>query len=126
VIQDDLKAIGQYLHGEHWKTALSRDLGIADRTMRAIVVGTRDLKPDLEQEIYQLAAVRQMEHLLPTLKDVAEQHGLPEVIELKVYRRNVDSIHKRTWSHTADFKIKTYLAKFLSESGINAKVVLVN
>lgn len=52
----DLAKIGQALYGERWQSALARDLGVSDRTMRRWAAGTHQ-QPDLRAEL--LAIVRQ-------------------------------------------------------------------
>lgn len=120
---NDLSAIGQYLHGERWKSPLSRDLQVSKRTVHRWADGSWDVPSGAASDLYTLAAARQAEDLAPVLADIAAQHGLPEVIELAVHQGNVESIHKRPWSNAADKRIKQALAALLTESGIPAMVV---
>lgn len=46
----DLAKIGQALYGERWQSALARDLGVSDRTMRRWAAGTHE-PPDLTVEL---------------------------------------------------------------------------
>jgi hypothetical protein len=61
---------GEALYGPQWQSALARDLGVADRTMRRWVAGTTDvpsgLYPDLLRLTQERAAV--LDALAPRLR----------------------------------------------------------
>lgn len=49
-----LIATGRALYGPLWQSALSRDLGVSDRTMRRWVAGTRNLPSGLRVDLLRL------------------------------------------------------------------------
>jgi len=123
----DLRPIGQYLYGGGWQSALAKDLRVNLRTVQRWASGDIIIKLSVADKIYQLAAARQLQELLPVLSDIAhKQKGLPCEIELKVYGDNVTSVHKRTWSPEAELAIKTWLAEFLNSEGMHCRVIKIS
>jgi hypothetical protein len=49
---------GEALYGERWQSALARDLGVSDRTMRRWAAGTHDVPGALYAELQQLTHKR--------------------------------------------------------------------
>lgn len=58
---DQLTAIGTALYGSQWQSALARDLGIADRTMRRWVSGESPIPTGIIAELTRLLRERQMD-----------------------------------------------------------------
>lgn len=55
---EGLEAIGQSLFGQHWAADMARRFGVADRTVRRWVAGTRDIPEWLAPELRKLANER--------------------------------------------------------------------
>ena len=49
---------GEALYGPQWQSALARDLGVADRTMRRWVAGTTDVPAGLHVDLLRLTQER--------------------------------------------------------------------
>lgn len=124
---DDLAAVCAYIFGERWQTPLSVALSVSDRNVRHWLSGRHAVPPGVADEILRMAAARQLEDMLPLLRDLGEQHGLPETIALRTYADDspVVSPHNRPWSRAADRRIKEHLAALLTEAGIPAEVEIL-
>jgi DNA-binding transcriptional regulator YdaS (Cro superfamily) len=68
---------GKVLYGPQWQSALARDLGVADRTVRRWVAGTTDIPPGLCVDLLRLAQKRakKLDALVSKLRDAAAQEG---------------------------------------------------
>lgn len=53
-----LIACGQALYGQQWQSALARDLGVSDRTMRRWVAGDQDVPAGLHADLMRLCLER--------------------------------------------------------------------
>lgn len=53
-----LVACGQALYGQQWQSALARDLGVSDRTMRRWVAGDQDVPRGLHIDLMRLCQER--------------------------------------------------------------------
>ena len=53
-----LRETGEALHGPQWQSALARDLGISDRTMRRWVAGTYPVPEGVRDDLLRLCAER--------------------------------------------------------------------
>lgn len=53
-----LIATGQALYGQQWQSALSRDLGVSDRTMRRWVAESRPLPDGVRADLRRLCVTR--------------------------------------------------------------------
>jgi len=53
-----LVACGQALYGSQWQSALARDLGVSDRTMRRWVAGDQDVPSGLHVDLMRLCQER--------------------------------------------------------------------
>ncbi len=49
---------GEALYGPQWQSALARDLGVADRTVRRWVAGTSEVPPGLYVDLLRLTQER--------------------------------------------------------------------
>lgn len=49
---------GEALYGAQWQSALARDLGVADRTVRRWVAGTSEVPPGLYVDLLRLTQER--------------------------------------------------------------------
>lgn len=58
---DQLTAIGTALYGSQWQSALARDLGVADRTMRRWVAGESPIPTGIIADLHRLLRERQMD-----------------------------------------------------------------
>lgn len=120
----DLIAIGQYLYGQQWQSPLARDLKIGSRTVRGWLERRWNMRESIANEIYELAAERQLKHFLPVFLDLMQQHGAPTEIELSISDNDskVASIHKCPWSKEADLRIKQIVAQLLTDAGMPTKI----
>ena len=57
---DQLTAIGTALYGQQWQSALARDLGVADRTMRRWVAGESPIPTGIIADLHRLLRERQI------------------------------------------------------------------
>lgn len=110
----DFNAIGSYLYGERWKSAISTVLTIAESTVRSICIGRRRISEKVEREVYKIVAERQAAEILPVLNSVKNTGKLPQPIILQP--------EKRTWTKEADEGIKEELVKILTKHGIESLV----
>lgn len=55
---DLLIECGQALYGQQWQSALARDLGVSDRTMRRWVAGTHPLPEGVRADLRRLCVAR--------------------------------------------------------------------
>ena len=53
-----LIACGEALYGPQWQSALARDLGVSDRTMRRWIAGDRDIPSGLPLDLLRLCTER--------------------------------------------------------------------
>lgn len=53
-----LHECGQALYGQQWQSALARDLGVADRTMRRWAAGAQDVPAGLYVDLLRLTQER--------------------------------------------------------------------
>lgn len=62
---------GEALYGPQWQSALARDLGISDRTMRRWVAGTSEPPAGLYADLLRLTQERaaQLDSLAPRLRE---------------------------------------------------------
>lgn len=62
---------GEALYGSQWQTALARDLGVADRTVRRWVAGTSEVPHGLYVDLLRLTQERAalLDALGPRLRD---------------------------------------------------------
>jgi transposase-like protein len=51
-------AVGQALYGQQWQSALARDLGVSDRTMRRWVAGAQEVPDGLSVDLLRLCVER--------------------------------------------------------------------
>lgn len=61
-------AVGQALYGQQWQSALARDLGISDRTMRRWIAGAQPVPDGLKVDLLRLCVERAQ-----ALDDLAER-----------------------------------------------------
>lgn len=68
---------GEALYGLQWQSALARDLGVSDRTMRRWVAGTSDLPSGLYVDLLRLTYERAelLDVLVERLKEVGAPGG---------------------------------------------------
>jgi transposase-like protein len=61
---------GEALYGQQWQSALARDLGVADRTVRRWVAGTSEVPAGLYVDLLRLTQERAavLESLAPRLR----------------------------------------------------------
>mgnify|MGYP003587570933 FL=1 len=57
---EQLTAIGNALYGSQWQSALARDLGVADRTMRRWVAGESPIPTGIIADLHRLLRERQI------------------------------------------------------------------
>lgn len=64
---------GEALYGPQWQSALARDLGVADRTVRRWVAGTTDIPPGLYVDLLRLTQKRakKLDALVSKLREAA-------------------------------------------------------
>lgn len=121
---NDLHAIGQYLFGGGWQTALADAIGVSDRNMRRWASGHLPVPPGAWQDIINLAAEKQVYDAWPVIEGMHKKYGKSALVEL--YISGVDdkvaSIHKRTWTRETDITIKTAMVDLLKERGLKAEV----
>lgn len=62
---------GEALYGSQWQTALARDLGVADRTVRRWVAGTSEVPHGLYVDLLRLTQERAalLDALAPRLRN---------------------------------------------------------
>lgn len=62
---------GEALYGQQWQSALARDLGVADRTVRRWVAGTSEVPPGLYVDLLRLTQERAavLDALAPRLRN---------------------------------------------------------
>jgi len=65
---DLLERVGNALYGQQWQSALARDLGVSDRTMRRWVAGDTEPPTGVRDDLIRLAHVR-----LADLKSVIDE-----------------------------------------------------
>lgn len=63
---------GEALYGQQWQSALSRDLGISDRTMRRWAAGTTDVPAGAYLDLLRLTQERAgaLDALAPRLREI--------------------------------------------------------
>lgn len=63
---------GEALYGQQWQSALARDLGVSDRTVRRWVAGEREMPGGAYVDLLRLTQERAalLESLAPRLKEV--------------------------------------------------------
>jgi len=66
-----LAECGEALYGPQWQSALARDLGVSDRTMRRWAAGTTDVPAGLYLDLLRLTQERaaELEALAPRLRE---------------------------------------------------------
>ena len=64
--REDLKAAGEALYGEQWKSPLARDLGMSVRHLRRLAAGTEPIFPHTAAKVGELiqARIRKLEKLV--------------------------------------------------------------
>lgn len=64
---------GRALYGDRWQSALARDLGVSDRTVRYWASGAHDVPPGVWTELLELAQERaqRLDDLEARLKETA-------------------------------------------------------
>lgn len=64
---------GEALYGAQWQTAIARDLGVSDRTVRRWVAGSADLPPGVYVDLLRLTQERaaRLDALAPQLREGA-------------------------------------------------------
>lgn len=62
---------GEALYGAQWQTAIARDLGVSDRTVRRWVAGSADLPPGVYVDLLRLTQERaaRLDALAPQLRE---------------------------------------------------------
>lgn len=62
---------GEALYGQQWQSALARDLGVADRTVRRWVAGTSEVPAGLYLDLLRLTQERAavLDELAPRLRE---------------------------------------------------------
>ena len=72
-----LHECGQALYGQLWQSALARDLGVSDRTMRRWAAGTHDVPCGLHVDLLRLTQERAtaLEALADRLREMGAPHG---------------------------------------------------
>lgn len=62
---------GEALYGPHWQSALARDLGVSDRTVRRWVAGTSEVPAGLYVDLLRLTQERAavLDALAPRLRN---------------------------------------------------------
>lgn len=117
---NDLAAIGRFIYGERWQSALSRALNVSDRTMRHWKAGKYPIPEGAAADVCFLAAFRQWE----MSRDIVAGCNAP--VDLYVYRDGlpVVSPHQREWSNAVDKQIKIALADIMRSEGFEAKIVV--
>ena len=55
---DLLHAVGAALYGNQWQSAIARDLGVSDRTMRRWAAGTAETPAGLRADLLRLVEQR--------------------------------------------------------------------
>ena len=53
-----LREAGESLYGEQWQSAVARDLGVADRSVRRWLAGVHNIPPGVWGELYDLMIER--------------------------------------------------------------------
>lgn len=53
-----LKDAGEALYGAQWQSAIARDLGVADRTVRRWLAGADDIPPGVAMDLWRLCEER--------------------------------------------------------------------
>lgn len=122
---NDLHAIGQYLFGGGWQTALANALNINTRTVQRWAAG--DIVPPAGawQDIIELAAEKQVIDAWPVIEGIFKQHGPAARIDLHIsgIDDKVASIHKRSWTRAVDKQIKQSMTVLLAAHSIKAVVL---
>ncbi len=70
-----LAAVGRALYGERWQSALARDLGVADRTVRRWVAGATQVPTGVYVDLLRLVTERA--ETLDALAERLPQAGAP-------------------------------------------------
>lgn len=94
----DLEALGQFVYGKDWRTA------VVNETQWDILI--------------EFAAAKQLREVLKQLKLVVHKQGdFPGTITLSLSGNDskVESIHRRSWSEQTDREVKTRCAGRLKE-----------
>lgn len=121
----DLHAIGAFLYGGGWQTALANALDVNIRTVQRWASGAVSAPPGAQDEIIGLVAAKQMERVTEVLAMIsAEQKEPPAEIALRVSGcdSKVMSPHRRDWTEATDRLVNERLAVLLTEAGIPAKI----
>ncbi|HEY8343330.1 MAG TPA: hypothetical protein VIK75_10130 [Calditerricola sp.] len=68
-----LTDVGRALYGDRWQTALSRDLGISDRTMRRWAAGVDDVPRGVYTDLHRIVLERaaELQDLIPQLVEAS-------------------------------------------------------
>lgn len=69
-VRELLAECGEAMYGQQWQSALARDLGVSDRTMRRWVAGTTDVPQGLYVDLLRLTQERaaHLDALAPRLR----------------------------------------------------------
>lgn len=84
----DLQTIGKYLYGERWKTPLAAALGMSLHTLKSVAYGSRKLNDKTINDVYQLAADKQIEVLSPFFSGLTKTHNIRE-FELELMQLDI-------------------------------------
>lgn len=68
-----LRDAGEALYGAQWQAPLSRDLGVADRTLRRWLAGADDLPAGVAMDLWRLAEERslKLDEVMERLKEAS-------------------------------------------------------
>lgn len=113
MLNSEIAAIGEFLHGKEWQSPLARDLQVNNRTMRYWLAGTYQPRGGVVDDLVTLAACRLIEK--KALESAANgRWGGKEV----VFKADA-----ATWSAVTDALIKKRAAEILKDMGLSADVI---
>lgn len=79
---DELAQIGQRLHGNQWQSALARDLGMNDRSIRRMAAGHQDIGPKVAARVRRLLIEAEASAAIRAVSRTLAERGATAVLRL--------------------------------------------